>query len=132
MFCVPAKGSSPINFETQKVQKDEEYIFSYLLPQTAGSEKRRYSPRHETYHSGRKPDAIQFCQLTVDPKLWDTKGGRLTGRSTAALETNRMLDKMCVRINKHYQEIMERDNYVTAEKVKNAFLRLEHRYGMTD
>ena len=34
------------------------------------------------------------CKLTVDPKLWDTKGGRVTGRSTAALETNRMLDKM--------------------------------------
>ncbi len=32
------------------------------------------------------------CKLTVDPKLWDTKGGRVTGRSTAALETNRMLD----------------------------------------
>ena len=46
----------------------------------------------------------------------------------AALETNRMLDKMRVRINKHYQEIMERDNFVTAEKVKNAFLGLEHRY----
>ena len=58
------------------------------------------------------------CKLTVDPKLWDTKGGRVTGRSTAALETNRMLDKMRVRINRHYQEIMERDNYVTAEKVK--------------
>ena len=68
------------------------------------------------------------CKLTVDPKLWDTKGGRVTGRSTAALETNRMLDKMRVRINKHYQEIMERDNFVTAEKVKNAFLGLEHRY----
>ena len=39
-----------------------------------------------------------------------------------------MLDKMRVRINRHYQEIMERDNYVTAEKVKNAFLGLEHRY----
>ena len=59
------------------------------------------------------------CKLTVDPKLWDTKGGRVTGRSTAALETNRMLDKMRVRINRHYQEIMERDNFVTAEKVKN-------------
>ena len=35
---------------------------------------------------------------------------------------------MRTRINKHYQEIMERDNYVTAEKVKNAFLGLEHRY----
>ena len=34
------------------------------------------------------------CKLTIDPKLWDTKGGRVTGRSTAALETNRMLDKM--------------------------------------
>jgi len=67
------------------------------------------------------------CKLTVDPKLWDTKGGRVTGRSTAAL-TNRMLDKMRVRINRHYQEIMERDNFVTAEKVKNAFLGLEHRY----
>ncbi len=61
------------------------------------------------------------CKLTVDPKLWDTKGGRVTGRSTAALETNRMLDKMRVRINKHYQEIMERDNFVTAEKVKTPF-----------
>lgn len=60
------------------------------------------------------------CKLTVDPKLWDTKGGRVTGRSAAALETNRMLDKMRVRINKHYQEIMERDNFVTSEKVKNA------------
>ena len=68
------------------------------------------------------------CKLSVDPKLWDTKGGRVMGRSTAALETNRLLDKMRVRINKHYQEIMERDNYVTAEKVKNAFLGLEHRY----
>ena len=43
------------------------------------------------------------CKLSVDPKLWDTKGGRVTGRSTAALETNRLLDKMRVRINKHYQ-----------------------------
>ena len=38
------------------------------------------------------------CKLTIDPKLWDTKGGRVMGRSTAALETNRMLDKMRVRM----------------------------------
>ena len=59
--------------------------------------------------------------------MWDTKGGRVTGRSSAALETNRLLDKIRVSINRHYQEIMERDNFVTAEKVKNAFLGLEHR-----
>ena len=23
------------------------------------------------------------CKISVDPKLWDTKGGRVTGRSTA-------------------------------------------------
>lgn len=68
------------------------------------------------------------CKLSVAPKLWDTKGWRFTGRSTAALETNRLLDKMRVRINGHYQEIMERDNFVTAEKVKTAVLGLEHRY----
>ena len=66
-------------------------------------------------------------KLSVDPKLWDTNGGRVTGRSSAALVTNRLLDKMRVSINRHYQEIMERDNFVTAEKVKDAFLGLEHR-----
>lgn len=44
-----------------------------------------------------------------------------------ALEVNRKLDKMRVSINKHYQEILDRDNYVTAEKVMNAFLGLEYR-----
>lgn len=67
------------------------------------------------------------CKITIDPKVWDTKSGRATGRSAAAIEANRMLDNMRVSINKHYREIMDRDNYVTAEKVKNAFLGLEHR-----
>lgn len=51
----------------------------------------------------------------------------MTGKSMLALEVNRKLDKMRVSINKHYQEILDRDNYVTAEKVKNAFLGLEYR-----
>lgn len=67
------------------------------------------------------------CKMTIDPKIWDTKTGRAIGRSAVALETNRMLDKIRVKINSHYQEIFDRDNYVTAEKVKNAFLGLEHR-----
>ena len=40
---------------------------------------------------------------------------------------NRKLDKMRVCINKNYQEIMDRDSFVTAEKVKNAFWGLEYR-----
>ncbi len=71
------------------------------------------------------------CKMTVDPKLWDTKTGRMMGKSAVALETNRnrlvafeaspkaseerMLDKMRVTINKHYQEIMDRESFATAE-----------------
>ncbi|CDN31347.1 Integrase [Mucinivorans hirudinis] len=68
------------------------------------------------------------CKLDVDPKLWDTTTGRLSGRTTVATETNRFLDKIRVGVNKHYQEICDRDNYVTAEKVKNAYLGLEMRH----
>ena len=67
------------------------------------------------------------CKTTANPELWDTKGGRMTGKSMQALEVNRKLDKMRVSISKHYQEIMDRDNFVTADKVKNAFLGLEYR-----
>ena len=38
------------------------------------------------------------------------------------------MDKIRVGINAKYKEIAERDNYVTAEKVKNAFLGLEMRH----
>lgn len=51
------------------------------------------------------------CKLTIDTKMWDTKTGCATGCSTAALETNRMLDKIRVRIGGHYQEIMDRGLY---------------------
>ena len=67
------------------------------------------------------------CKVTANPDLWDTKGGRMKGKSAIALEVNRKLDKMRVSINKNYQEIMDRDSFVTAEKVKNAFLGLEYR-----
>lgn len=46
----------------------------------------------------------------------------MSGRSIVAQEINRMLDKIRVGINKAYQDICDRDNYVTAEKVRNAFL----------
>lgn len=46
------------------------------------------------------------CKTTANPDLWDTKGGRMIGKSMQALEVNRKLDKMRVSISKHYQEIM--------------------------
>ena len=62
------------------------------------------------------------CKLDVEKKLWNVNLGRMSGRSIVAQETNRMLDKIRIGINKAYQEIMDRDGYVSAEKVRNAFL----------
>ena len=44
--------------------------------------------------------------------------------SVVAQEDNRMLDKIRVGINQAYRKIADRDNYVTAEKVRNAYLGL--------
>lgn len=62
------------------------------------------------------------CKLDVEEKTWNIELGRVSGRSTVAQETNRMLDKIRVGINKAYQDICDKENYVTAEKVRNVFL----------
>lgn len=64
-------------------------------------------------------------KTTVPPNLWDTKAGRLTGKSTLAVKTNLVLDKIHVDINRHYQQVMQTDGFVTADKVKSAYLGLE-------
>ena len=67
------------------------------------------------------------CKVNCKPDIWETKGGRATGKSVMARNVNMELDKIKARIDKYYKEIVERDNFVTAEKVKNAFLGLEFR-----
>jgi len=64
------------------------------------------------------------CKLDVEEKMWNVELGRVSGRSIVAQEANRMLDKIRVGINQAYQKIADRDNYVTAEKVRNAYLGL--------
>ncbi|MBP3260061.1 MAG: site-specific integrase, partial [Prevotella sp.] len=44
------------------------------------------------------------CKLDVEEKMWSVELGRLAGRSQAAVEGNRALDKIRVGINKAYQE----------------------------
>lgn len=46
------------------------------------------------------------CKLTVLPHLWDTKAGRLTGKSTLAVKTNLTLDK----IRGGYKPSLSRNN----------------------
>lgn len=61
------------------------------------------------------------CKQSIDPKLWDAKANRATGRSDQALKVNRALDNIRVQITKHYQRISDRVSYVNAEMVRNAW-----------
>lgn len=61
-------------------------------------------------------------KLDVLPSIWDGKMGKATGCTSEASRINRMLDDINASLNTIYHEIQQRDNYVTAEKVKNEFL----------
>ncbi len=61
-------------------------------------------------------------KLDVLPSIWDGKMGKATGRTSEASRINRMLDDINASLNTIYHEMQRRDNYVTAEKVKNEFL----------
>ena len=61
-------------------------------------------------------------KLDVSPDIWDAKAGKAAGRSAEAGRINRMLSDINASLNTIYHEMQRRDNYVTAEKVKNEFL----------
>ena len=61
-------------------------------------------------------------KVDVQPKIWDGKAGKAAGRSAEATRINRLLDDINASLNTIYHELQRRDNYVTAEKVKNEFL----------
>ncbi|MDR1092294.1 MAG: site-specific integrase [Prevotella sp.] len=63
----------------------------------------------------------QFSLKTdADITLWDTKAGRVGGKSKFALEVNRQIDKINLLIHSRYKEIKENQGSVTALQVKNA------------
>ena len=73
-------------------------------------------------------DMVQFSsKLDIEPALWDTKAGKAIGNSVKARKMNSMLDDIRTALNNHYRYVESRDSFVTAEKVRNAFLGYEVR-----
>lgn len=68
------------------------------------------------------------AKISVPPELWDVGSGKVKGRSVEADRINRHLDNIRGQINKHYQEISDHDGYVSADKVKNAYLGFGQKY----
>ena len=61
------------------------------------------------------------CKLTIAKTMWDAKGNRAKGKSKEARDINLALDNIKAQIIKHYQRISDREAYVTAEMVRNAY-----------
>lgn len=78
-----------------------------------------------------------FCRITIDkaatrfslkaeidPNLWNIDFARANGKSKEAVEINRILDNTSASLHTIYRKILDKDNYVSAEKVKNSYLGL--------
>ena len=61
------------------------------------------------------------CKLTIAKTMWDAKGNRAKGKSKESRDINLALDNIKAQIIKHYQRISDREAYVTAEMVRNAY-----------
>ena len=79
-----------------------------------------------------------YCRITIDgkearfgmkkninPKLWNVKEGKAMGKSAESSEINTLLEKTKAGIHKIYRDVQERENAVSAEKVKNIFLGID-------
>ena len=62
------------------------------------------------------------CKMDIPQHLWDVKSGRAKGKSIEAKKINDGVDKIRVDLNRHYQELMRNDGYVTAVKLKDTYL----------
>ena len=68
------------------------------------------------------------CKQTIQKTLWDAKGNRAKGKSIEARDINHALDNIKAQIIKHYQRISDREAYVTAEMVRNAYQGIGSEY----
>ena len=68
------------------------------------------------------------CKQTIPKALWDAKGNRANGKSIEARDINHALDNIKAQIIKHYQRISDREAYVTAEMVRNAYQGIGSEY----
>ena len=61
------------------------------------------------------------CKLTIAKTMWDAKGNSAKGKSKESRDINLALDNIKAQIIKHYQRISDREAYVTAQMVRNAY-----------
>jgi hypothetical protein len=68
------------------------------------------------------------CKQSVPLSLWDAKGNRAKGKGDEAQRINHALDKIKARVIELYNQIRERENFVTAEMVRNSYQGIGNEY----
>jgi hypothetical protein len=70
-------------------------------------------------------EKTEFSSLAfVKPELWSPLG-RVAGRTKEAQQINDSLDRIRIGLDRHYKAILEKDGYVTPDKLRNAYLGKE-------
>jgi len=68
-------------------------------------------------------DVSQFSsKLDLEAELWDVKLEKAAGNSQKSRQLNNLLDDIHTSLKNHYHDIEIHEAFVTAEKVRNAFL----------
>ena len=125
-FCVARFNSLIFNFANKKTSMARS-TFKVLFYVNGSKEKNGIVPI-----MGRvtiNGSVAQFsCKQTIPKTLWDAKGNRAKGKSIEARDINHALDNITAQIIKHYQRISDREAYVTAEMVRNAYQGIGSEY----
>src|ERR1035437_809641 len=72
-------------------------------------------------------------KLEIQPTAWSVKMSKVIGHSSENKQHNAQLEQIKASLHGIYHELQRKDNYVTAEKVKNEFLGVsEHHETLLD
>ena len=66
---------------------------------------------------------------SVEPERWDPKANRVKGNKEDAKAVNSLIDMMVLKLNKIYNKLVENDEKISANRIKEIFLgkNIKHR-----
>ena len=100
-----SKSTFRILFYVRKNQVNKEGKASIIIRLTINGDTSQFSPK-----------------LEVEPELWNVSSQKMNGNSLKARQLNSLLDDVRTSLKNHFHDIETHEAYVTAEKVRNAFL----------
>lgn len=105
-----SKSTFKILFYIRKNQVTKEGKSSIMVRLTVNGETSQFSSK-----------------LEIEPDLWDVSKQRMAGNTVKARHFNSTLEDIRISLINHYREIELHESFVTAEKVRNAFLGITTR-----